>query len=488
MPTADTMNSPDRVLTGSRCGDVALAVNPFVANRYHFGMLLGVADLEAEQAYHRGKSWLHNAWLHGEGTVWGLRVELDEGELAVRPGLALDRHGRELYVADTLCLDLARWYVERRPDDLEVEEHEDGDLTFTVHVRLCHDSCLDRPVPSISEPCDDANSDTSYSRAVERGLPSLAAGPAPTEPQPWYPRLREFFGQRPAADPLVVEALAEVAAAQPADRPAVCVGWFRRLVAEDTMDLGPEPGAERWSPSAGDGCIALAQLAVRLRPDGEGFTVVADGEDATTVDNQVRPSHVRTRAIQELLCHGRGSAAGAEGGAPEEPAPEEPEPAEPEPDHPAPEEPAPEEPAPEEPGGVAPQAVSAELAGRELTVTFTQPLDDATVTAEAFRVGTLRSDGWAETEIRRAELDEAGTVVTLRLVGAPRVERVRVVATGSGISPLLGVDGLPLAGVVGAPPVPGGSDAALMVSRAPDPEPDPEPDPDAADTDPSDNE
>src|SRR5690349_2281175 len=108
------MSVPDLVLA-DQCGDVALPVNPFVSNRYHFGMLLGVADLEAEQAYHRGKSWLHNAWLHGTGAVWGLRVEIraDHGEVVVAPGLAVDGHGRELSVADPMCVDLVRWFDER---------------------------------------------------------------------------------------------------------------------------------------------------------------------------------------------------------------------------------------------------------------------------------------------------------------------------------------------------------------------------------------
>jgi hypothetical protein len=292
------MASPDLITGGDRCGDVALPVNPFVSNRYHFGMLLGVADLETEQAYHRGKTWLHNAWLHGTGVVWGLRVEVraDHDEVVVLPGLAIDAHGRELHVADVMCVDIARWFAERAPEDLEVEDHPDGGVAVTVHVELCHDSCLDRPVPSIAEPCDGADLDTAYSRAIERGLPRVVPGPVPDEPPPAYPRLRQLFGHLPATDALVVTALEEVDAADPADRAAVCLTWFRRLAAEDTMDLGPEAGAPGWSPTAGDGCVPLAELRVHL--DGDGHVVDA----TTTVDNWVRPSHVRTRTTQELLC------------------------------------------------------------------------------------------------------------------------------------------------------------------------------------------
>jgi len=300
------MASPDVIITSNeQCGDVALPVNPFVSNRYHFGMLLGVADLEAEQAYHRGKTWLHNAWLHGSGCVWGLEVELraNRNEVAVDPGLAVDGHGRELHVSDVMCLDITRWYNERRPEDLEVTDNGDGTFSFTVHVELCHDSCLDRPVPSIAEPCEGGSQDTAYSRAVERGLPRLVGGPVPDAPAPLYPLVRQFLGQLPVDDDRVTTAVDDVNAADPADRPAVALRWFRRLAAADTMNLAPEEGAGAWSPLAGDGCVPLAQLEVHLRDDDGTLSVVVDADQASTVDNLVRPTLLRTAAIQELHAH-----------------------------------------------------------------------------------------------------------------------------------------------------------------------------------------
>src|SRR5689334_6055259 len=95
------------------CDEVTLAVAPFTAPQYHFGMLLGVDDLETAQAYPRGKIRLHNAWLHREGVVWGLDVQLTNkrGELSVTAGLALDAAGRELYLDSTACVDLGKWYA-----------------------------------------------------------------------------------------------------------------------------------------------------------------------------------------------------------------------------------------------------------------------------------------------------------------------------------------------------------------------------------------
>ena len=94
------------------------AVNPFYALRYQFGMLLGVDDFETEQAYHRGKTRLHNAWLHRQGVVWGLDVQLDttRNEINVTPGLALDAAGRELLLDAAACVDVTKWYDAHNKD------------------------------------------------------------------------------------------------------------------------------------------------------------------------------------------------------------------------------------------------------------------------------------------------------------------------------------------------------------------------------------
>jgi hypothetical protein len=292
---------PDLILGTDNCAPVSLPLNPFVSNRYHFGMLLGVADLDTEQGYHRGKTWLHNAWLHGAGTVWGLGVEVEAqaGEVVVHPGLALDRNGRELQVTGRLCLHLGRWFVERRPENLVVTTEEDGSVQFQVHVTLSARQCLDRPVPSISEPCERSDLDTAYSRTVEQAVPDLAAGPAPADPVAPYLRLRQFVGQLAAEDETVLEALMTIAEKPPNERAVERLVWFRRLAALDVVDLRPDDGVGELFPAGDDGAIVLADIAVHLRPEGDSWLVVADG---TTVDNKVRPAHVGTRAIQELLC------------------------------------------------------------------------------------------------------------------------------------------------------------------------------------------
>lgn len=68
------------------CGGDELPVNPFLALRVAFGMLLGEDDFRVLMGNPRGKLMLHNAWLHGPGVVRGLGVARDGDELRVLPG------------------------------------------------------------------------------------------------------------------------------------------------------------------------------------------------------------------------------------------------------------------------------------------------------------------------------------------------------------------------------------------------------------------
>ena len=72
---------------------------PFERNRYYYGMLLSVEDLNAEQKYMNDKRRLLNRLIHGAGVVSGLNVvKIDERTISVENGLALDNTGREILV------------------------------------------------------------------------------------------------------------------------------------------------------------------------------------------------------------------------------------------------------------------------------------------------------------------------------------------------------------------------------------------------------
>jgi hypothetical protein len=77
---------------------------------YFNGMLLTEEELQQEQSYQVEKQKLRLRYLHGYGTVCGLRVTLSEedkpGFIVVEPGFALDKWGREIIVPEDVELDL----------------------------------------------------------------------------------------------------------------------------------------------------------------------------------------------------------------------------------------------------------------------------------------------------------------------------------------------------------------------------------------------
>src|SRR5262249_55535145 len=159
-------------------------LSPYSALSYHFGMLLGVDDFETEQAYHRAKHRLHNAWLHREGVVWGFGVDIktDEGEVEVKPGLALDASGHELHLEAAVCLNVEKWIEKHKDDpDIELETSDDQKKVKHAHVVMRFKACLTRQVPAFLEPCNNAGTGTAYSRVFETVEILMLPGAAPVK-------------------------------------------------------------------------------------------------------------------------------------------------------------------------------------------------------------------------------------------------------------------------------------------------------------------
>lgn len=94
---------------------------------YQPGMLLGLEATRAEQEYHRRHLNRHSYWLHGSGTVAGLRISAkgdDPGDdttqarirLLVSPGIGVDGLGREITVQEPYCIDLGAWLTTQYQD------------------------------------------------------------------------------------------------------------------------------------------------------------------------------------------------------------------------------------------------------------------------------------------------------------------------------------------------------------------------------------
>src|ERR1044071_4967575 len=186
-------NTPD--MGNCISGDL-LSLSPYSALSYHFGMLLGVDDFETEQAYHRAKHRLHNAWLHRGGVVWGFGVSINEdsGGVRVGPGLALDAAGHELHLEAEACLNAGKWFEKNQNDpNLEAETTDNETKIVKAHVVIRFKACLTRQVPAFMEPCNNAGTGTAYSRVFETIEILMLPGPAPVKTPPYH-LLRLLFG------------------------------------------------------------------------------------------------------------------------------------------------------------------------------------------------------------------------------------------------------------------------------------------------------
>ena len=293
--------------------DIPLPSNPFVALHPHYGMLLGVADFQADQAYHRGKMQLHNAWAHGWGVLWGLDVRIDagKGEVAVAPGLALDGRGRELHNDGAMCVNVQRWFEAHRNDAGFVYTDTAGVIRFDAHVRIRHHACLSAPVPALADSCSNDSAGIAYSRVFETVLIELVPGPAPARSHR-NPVLRVLAGLQDARkddagvvlpdDQAALDARAAISAAAPADRVAAAAAALHQLSVIDsiaevaTQPTDPDDSDGHLFPASGPDTLALADLGgITLTPSSTGSTL-----SVTTVDPDVRSVLLATSTLQAL--------------------------------------------------------------------------------------------------------------------------------------------------------------------------------------------
>ena len=146
-----------------------LTIGPGSSNRvkperlfYAPGVLLDAPDLLAEQLYHRGRLARSLAYLHGSGTVSGLKVLFQsavepggtapddpenpaetsqiypdgrEARILVQPGLAIDRLGRQIEVPGPACLRIQPWLQEQTAPQLQQATHpQAGDADTPISL------------------------------------------------------------------------------------------------------------------------------------------------------------------------------------------------------------------------------------------------------------------------------------------------------------------------------------------------------------------
>ena len=403
--------------------DADLPVNPFVALRVAFGMLLGEDDFRVLMGNPRGKQMLHTAWLHGPGVLWGFRVAREDDQLVVSPGLAVDAHGRELHLDHTCCRSLQEWAAEWR--SLYAADTA-GEATSTVEAWVVAEfaGCPDRAVPALADPCDVTRQHDDYSRVVE----SVSISVRPQRPQ-WphiYHRVRALLGLEPVedGDQDVRDAVDAVHAADPYERPGVLLEHFGRLAARDVMDRAPElepgdvgPGV---FPVTDDHAgVVLARLTAEVTDHGACVSV-----GTVSVDPEVRTALLPTSTIQELTC---GRAPAVFGPQPRADA-----------------------------GGprLRTGTVQWERGNSRVSFRVTAPIAEGSQES-GIEVSSLSGQGrgWAPNHIDRITLHDGGERVVVDLDEPPAYRMVRLVIRGTGPTPLYGRNPLvPFAGVEGGPP------------------------------------
>jgi len=438
-PSTSVCNESD---PGRDC-DAGLPVDPFTALKPHFGMLLGVADFQTIDAYHRGKQWLHNAWLHRQGVVWGFEVSVDteRGEIRVSPGLAVDGLGRELFLPRPLCLNLAAWLEKHAEDDGVIEairELSNGRIRLDAHVVVRFRACLARQVPALMDACEGAGSSTAYSRVMESVevllKPDTAAAVGSETRALPYHRLRLLFGlENPISrDGAVIDADREVIDERNAilvlpngEQPRAWLDALRRFAAEDAVAMGPQvsPSGDTMSqaPLAEPAELVLANLTDLTLKDA----TVQSGD----ADNTVRDTLIATSTIQELLC-----------GPPVNTVPGE------LPDAPT---------EAEDAGGPRIDTDSVVLEEGELLMDHEGPrllANSLTADVSVFVALYDANTGWVNLGIGDIVYDRDQKRISVPLPGAPAAGLFRVLVKGSGLTPVLGRRGqqrIPLAGAIG---------------------------------------
>lgn len=413
-----------------RCRSADLPVNPFLALRVAYGMLLGEEDLRVLMGQPRGKVMMHNAWLHGSGVVWGLGVRRSGWhDLRVGPGLAVDGWGRELRHEASCDISL-RPLLDQGPDSEGTDDQ--GCRTWTVEACLLaeFDCCLDAPVPTLSDPCDVTRKHDDYSRVQERTRIWLRPGCCPPRREP-YPRVRMLFGLRdldPDTDAGRDARQAREAVASSAEPTQEMVRQLRAMACRDSGGLGPdcvegEDGTSVFPVPEDETAVVLGCVTVTVR-ERDGCPEIVD----VRVDPCVRTTLLPTDTITDLLA---GQAPGLIGSGAET-------------------------------ADTGPRVIGSgirlEQDGRRLIIPVTAALDPATVARSvgvtSFSPGQTGA-GWVVEDIDDAdfrEWDGDSAIVIDLAAERPVRDLLRIIVKGTGPRPAMGANSVPLAGLVGGPP------------------------------------
>ncbi|WP_048709288.1 DUF11 domain-containing protein [Microvirga massiliensis] len=151
------------------CGSSDLAGLERVA--FFPGQLLTAVDLTAEQDHVREKLRRHNRFLHGWGVVCGLTIVADPTDeqpwrLRIQPGYALDQAGDEIFVGESVHMDLAKCSAGAATDPCEPRllRPGSGGTGTIILLAIKYAECKARPVRAMPAGCGCSDETCEFSR------------------------------------------------------------------------------------------------------------------------------------------------------------------------------------------------------------------------------------------------------------------------------------------------------------------------------------
>lgn len=364
-------------------GEVSdLPDSPDCAVNYHFGMMLGAAELRAEQGFHVGRARRHQRVLHGSGVLCGLDVRLVGDRLEVFPGMAVDPWGREISVLVRQCVSVAAWWEKHR-SDADLSKLQVGPASFDVCLRA--GVCLDKPVPAISPGCDpDLSQGTTveHARICERFVLGLELTPTAPEAEG-------------TPEPTLAARLLGALDDMPSDAATTDGGFLSQpragaVALEVALDAALRGQA---CPSHDAGaCVVLGRLTARVSSEGASKPLILTGLALQPI---VRPSLLATQALQRVV---------------------------------------------ESLLSPPPLITRVEHEALTMRLDLATAIAPGTATDAAFRVSNFTGGAWSLTGTTVAAVEDAGRRVHLTLAQPLQAGPVRIVLDTGGPTPLLGAD------------------------------------------------
>ena len=250
---------------------------------YATGVLLAAEDFRDEQTYHRARLARVLSALAGFGTLAGLRVIPPEAsdtelELHVSPGIAIDRFGRPVEIAEPYCIRIARWFAGLDTPALRAAIHRAPRVSVPVavvaDVFIAALSCARAKTPAFATGPFDALDAVVPARLAEAAQLELVAR-AEGGPDP-IPSPRNFW---PAPDATADARLA-----------AVLDAWAVGTAAT-AADGSLDPLTEH-VPGHNTSAVLLARVTIPVVLDpgaAPGVRPQLDMAQRVTVDNSLRP-------------------------------------------------------------------------------------------------------------------------------------------------------------------------------------------------------